>query len=127
MTEAEDIVDEVTDRTYRADAIRETLDGLNENTNEDVHGIDNFDETIESFVEQVVEQGTFIPDNSRVSAGLDLTMRERLSGRREQDMTAMLVIGMMLGTALERDVPSDTALENLWREGVFELPDEVDE
>ena len=79
-------------------------------------------DTIEELMEQVVEQGTFKP-NAKVTANLSLTMRERVTGNREQDMTAMLLMGLMLGSALERDVPMDSDKEEQWRNGDFSLPE----
>ena len=79
-------------------------------------------DTIEELMEQVVEQGTFKPD-VKVTANLNLTMRERVTGNREQDMTAMLLMGLMLGSALERDVPMDSDKEEQWRNGDFSLPE----
>lgn len=82
----------------------------------------NTQQTIEQLMEEVVEGGTFTPD-VEVTAELNLTLGERVSGNREQDMSAMLMIGMMLGAALERDVPMDSEAEELWREGEFTLPE----
>ena len=100
--------------------VRELLDRFEEQ-NWDSH-IDNSYGAVESFAEDVVEEGTFIPD-AKVTADLNLTLSQRLSGSREQDVTPFIVIGLMLGTALERDVPMDSDEETLWEEGEFELPE----
>jgi len=100
--------------------VREILDRFEEQ-NWNRHTPNAYD-TIEELMEQVVEQGTFKP-NARVTANLNLTMRERITGNREQDMTAMLLMGLMLGSALERDVPMDSDEEEQWRAGEFSLPE----
>ena len=100
--------------------VREILDRFEEQ-NWNRHTPQAYD-TIEELMEQVVEQGTFKP-NARVTANLSLTMRERVTGNREQDMTAMLLMGLMLGSALERDVPMDSDKEEQWRNGDFSLPE----
>lgn len=110
---------ETTDRTFSADEVREILDRLEE---EGFTHTENVPETVEGFAKEVVESGTFTPD-CRVTAAVSLTPRERLTGRGEQDVTAMLILGMMLGSALERDVPMDSTLEDAWLDGAFELPD----
>ena len=100
--------------------VREMLDRFEEQ-NWNRHTPKAYD-TIEELMEQVVEQGTFKPD-VKVTANLNLTMRERVTGNREQDMTAMLLMGLMLGSALERDVPMDSDKEEQWRNGDFSLPE----
>ena len=100
--------------------VREMLDRF-EKQNWNRHTPKAYD-TIEELMEQVVEQGTFKP-NAKVTANLSLTMRERVTGNREQDMTAMLLMGLMLGSALERDVPMDSDKEEQWRNGDFSLPE----
>jgi len=79
-------------------------------------------ESIEKVTEQVVEQGKFTP-NVTLDAELQLTLKERITGRRTQDMTAIFLMGLMLGSALERDIPVDTENERLWREREYELPE----
>lgn len=103
-----------------ATEVREMLDRFEEQ-NWDRHTGDAY-ETIERFMEEVVEEGELIPEVD-IHADLDLTLRERLTGDRRQDMTAMILMGMMLGTALERDVPMDSQGEEEWRDGEFVLPD----
>jgi hypothetical protein len=78
--------------------------------------IEQFDDVIEQYITEVVEQGTFTP-GVRVTADLNLTLRDRITGNRSQDMTAMLAIGMMFGAALERDIPMDSEMEAQWRDG----------
>jgi len=78
--------------------------------------------SIEQIMEHVVEEGTFTPDVT-LDAELSLTLRERITDTRQQDMTAMFLAGLMLGAALERDVPMDEDEEDAWREGKFELPE----
>lgn len=100
--------------------VRKTLDRFEEQNWNRHTG--NAYETTEEFMQRVVEEGTFTPDVS-VDATLNLTMRERITGTRQQDMSAMIMMGMLLGAALERDVPMDSKEEELWRQGEFSLPD----
>lgn len=107
-----------TERTFKADEVRETLDRLQDM---EITHTENVPESIEGFARGVVESGTYTPD-CNVTADVSLTPRERLTGEREQDVTAILILGMMLGSALERDVPAGSALEDAWKDGAFELP-----
>lgn len=83
--------------------------------------IDSYTDSVEGAIEQVVEQGTFTPDCS-ITAGLNLTLTERITGQREQDVTAVFLTGLMLGAALERDIPKDSEIEQEWRDGEVVLP-----
>lgn len=104
----------------KAEEVRQVLDAMPE-----IDHTGNVPESIEGFATEVVERGTFWPD-CRITADLSLTPRERLTGKRKQDVTAMLCIGLVLGAALERDVPMDTDAEDAWRDGEFVLPEASD-
>lgn len=106
------------DSTFKADEVREMLDRIQAENYTHTYDVAT---TIEGFTKEVVETGTFTP-NCSVTADVSLPLKERLLGHREQDVTAMLIIGLMIGTALERDVPKDTALEDAWEDGAFKLP-----
>jgi hypothetical protein len=99
------------DRTFEATEVREIVDRLKERK----HNTGKIHETMEGFAREVVEQGTLTPDCS-VTLDVSLPLRERISGKRKQDVTAMLT--------LERDVPRDSDREEAWRDGQFELPEE---
>lgn len=111
--------------TIEATEVRETLDKLGEADMGDVEGMGD---VIEMFTREVVENGTFLPGNE-IKADLNLSLRERLTGHREQNIEAILSIGMVLGAALERDVPEGSEKETDWRKERFELPreDEIDD
>lgn len=108
--------------TFKAQEVREILDRIEQ---QEMAHTDNVSETVEGFARAVVEDGTLTPD-AKITTELGLTWRERITGTRTQDVTAMVLIGMMLGTALERDVPMDSALEDAWRDGAFVLPEGSD-
>jgi pimeloyl-CoA synthetase len=110
------------ERIYKADEVAEIVSRLEKEEYSHTEGVPD---TIGGFAKEVVESGTFTP-HCKVTAELSLTPRERLSGTREQDMTAMVIAGMFIGSALERDVPMDSALEDAWRDGAFALPDTAD-
>jgi hypothetical protein len=80
-------------------------------------------ESLEALARAVVEEGEWMPEDTQLTAELGLTFQERISGTREQDMTAMVLAGMMLGSALERDVPTGSEAEDEWRAGNFTLPE----
>jgi hypothetical protein len=103
-----------------ATEVQELLDRLG-GKNFDKH-TEDFSHSISQFTDAVVEEGTFTPEH-HVYAELSLTARERLTGSRKQDVTAILITGMMLGAALERDIPQDSEAESDWRDGEFELPE----
>lgn len=106
------------DDLFRADEVQKILNRLKDETNH----TKNTPEAIKQFTTKVVEKGTFTP-YSKVNTKVPLTIRERFIGEAEQDVTPMLIIGMILGSALERDVPMNSSLEDAWRNGEFELPD----
>lgn len=106
------------DPKFTATEVQEVMDRLEER--EFTH-TDNVPESVNGFVRKVVENGTLTPD-CPVTAELSLTLRERITGTREQHVTAMLIMGMMIGSALERDVPKDSREEEEWRKGNFEIP-----
>lgn len=106
-------------RVVHASEVRKILDRFEEQ-DWNRHTANSY-ESVEQFAETVVGEGTFTPDVT-FTADLDLTLEERLTGRREQDMTAMLILGMMLGSALERDIPKDSEEEEAWRNGKVKLP-----
>lgn len=108
------------DPEYQATNVRDVLDLLAE---EGIGSeIDDFDENVEQFARRVVEDGTFTPDCS-LTAQTDLTILHRLTGTFEWDVSGMLQLGMLLGAALERDVPTDSEREAAWRDGRVDLPD----
>lgn len=76
---------------------------------------ENYFGTIEEYCRQMVEDGTMTP-KVYVTAEVSLSLTERLTGTRKQDMTAMLATGIMLGAALERDVPMGSDAEDEWRD-----------
>jgi len=108
---------------HTATEVAEQLEQIRENSAL-YNTIDGFDESFTAFTREVVEGGTFTPD-PRVNAELSLTYKQRLTGTRKQDMTAMVVLGMMIGAALERDVPKDSGEEKAWKAGNFELPEDA--
>ena len=61
---------------HEADDVREELDRLREQ-GYDAY-IENYSDSIEGMMREVVEQGTFTPD-ANVKAELNLTLRERLT------------------------------------------------
>ena len=111
--------DQDSTRVVRATEVRKILDRFEEQ-DWNRHTANSY-ETVEEFAEVVVEEGTFTPDVS-ITADLDLSLKERLTGRREQQLTSMVILGMMLGSALERDIPTDSEEEEIWRNGDARLP-----
>lgn len=111
------------DREYVAEEVRKELDRLR----------DSFDEAevsqdvnvINRYVRLVVENGTFMPEK-RLEHESDLSFRERLSGKSSFRADLWLDLGLMLGAALERDVPSeDEEAVAAWIAGEYTL--EADE
>lgn len=111
--------DQDSTRVVQATEVRKILDRFEEQ-DWNRHTANSY-ETVEEFAERVVEDGTVTPD-VKITADLDLTLKERLTGRREQKLTSMVILGLMLGTALERDIPMDSPEEIAWRNGDAELP-----
>lgn len=103
----------------QATEVRKLLDRMGEQNFERHTG--GVTETTEELMRRVVEDGEMYPD-AKMHADLSLTLRERLTGRRRQDVTAVFLMGLTLGCALERDIPMDSVLEDQWRDGQFELP-----
>lgn len=106
--------------THEADDVRRQLNRLREQGYDDI--IEDYSDTIEAFMERVVEDGTYKPEEN-ITAALNLTLRERITGNREQDVTAVFITGLIFGAALERDIPMDSDIEEAWKEGDVELPE----
>ena len=75
---------------------------------------------IESYMEDVVNGGSFISD-TKITTTHKLK-KEVLDGAVvEQEVTGVFGIGLMLGSALERDIPSDSDTESAWKNGELSL------
>lgn len=106
-----------------ADEARQMLDRMEDIFQKNGYG-DDFGE-LEAYVEMIVEEGSMWPDVNLTTTH-ELSLKERLRGEHEVPVDGWLSMGVMLGTALERDIPADSELEDLYRDGQFELP-EADE
>ena len=78
----------------------------------------------ETWVEEMLEQGTMTP-RCGLTARRSLSLKERETGTAEFSIDVWLSIGVILGTALERDAPVDSERETMFRDGELTLP-EVD-
>jgi hypothetical protein len=85
------------------------------------HGIDG-SSALREYVRQVVEDGSQFPEDD-LTVSRPLTVTERITGSQEVSVGRWVSMGIMLGAALERDVPMDSEREEQWRDGEFELPD----
>lgn len=103
-----------------ATEVREVLDRF-EAQNWNRHTAGAYD-SVERLMEEVVEDGTFTPD-VELSGELSLTARERVTGVRKQDFTGIFLTGLLLGAAMERDIPADTEAEARWRSNQYTLPE----
>lgn len=103
-----------------ADEVRELLDDFAKQDLDEYTS--DVTKSVEGLMAKVVQEGSFFPDGN-LKAELRLTLSERITGKREQDVTAPFLMGLMLGTALERDIPEGTELEEEWRNGNFVLPE----
>jgi len=88
--------------------------------------IDGFPYVIEQHMLNILESGTMTPD-SQVTFTRELDLRERINGEAEIKMTGILSMGIMLGTALERDIPGGSDLEEKFRQGEFTLPEKEED
>jgi hypothetical protein len=84
--------------------------------------IDGFPYVIEQHMLNILEGGTMTPD-SQITFTKELDLSERISGEAEIKMTGILSMGIMLGTALERDIPAGSELETKFRQREFTLPE----
>jgi len=120
------------DAMFRAEEVRRVLDMYH---NGELGALDNdadsFSEVIaevekheavEKFAKQVVETGKFPPEYEP-TADVDLTLRERLTGTHKHDIATNLIIGMLLGGALEQDIPTASYRDAVWVDGGFVLPE----
>lgn len=97
--------------------VNQTLTGMKDNS-VIFNTADGLSESIEEYMRLVIEEGEFFP-GPKLTTELDLTVKERLSGRRTQDVTAVFGMGLMLGAAMERDIPQGSEKEQLWKNGDF--------
>jgi len=100
--------------------VREVLEGLEEH-DFDQH-ITDYQATIEAFMQRVVEDGTFTPDAS-INATFNTTIGDLLNGEQQEDVTGLFITGLLLGAALERDIPAGSEVEVQWRDGKLTLPE----
>jgi len=105
---------------HEATEVRDQLDQIRENSQ--VLSQIGGNETLEEKMEQVVENGSMVTSGD-LEIEVSLTLRERLKGKRTQNVNAIFSLGIMLGTALERDVPIDSEKEDRWRDREFTLPE----
>jgi hypothetical protein len=77
---------------------------------------------LETFVEEIVEGGTMWP-GVKLTVTHSLSLRERLRGKHTVPVDGWFSMGVMIGTALERDVPIDSDVEELYRDGELSLPE----
>jgi hypothetical protein len=120
QTRLEEFDTDDTQQSLTATEVRAELDRMNgRNPDEPIPG---FSDSIEQAMKCVVEEGGVKP-YYKLTTDLDLTLRQRLTGHRTQNMTAVFVTGLLFGAALERDIPIDTDLETQWREKQFTLPE----
>lgn len=80
-------------------------------------------DAIEQVITEVVEDGSFVAD-SDLTLTPTLTARERLTGEVEMKIGPVFTAGLMLGAALEQDIPVDSDKEEAWRRGEFTFPDQ---
>lgn len=115
----------MTEDEIQAEEVREVLDRLYQLDSADIIG--NFEGSVEEFAELIIEQGEMFPDGDNLVAEIPLSPKERLLGKRKQPMKGAIGIGLLIGTALERDVPKDSEIEERWRDGEMTLPESSDE
>ena len=111
----------IEDQEYTADEVREELNRF-EQLNVERH-TECVTDTVEEMMRAIVESGNLYP-NEKMYADLDLTLRERISGNRKQDFTGVFLMGVVMGTALERDIPKGSEIEEEWRENGITFPEE---
>lgn len=111
----------MTEDELQAEEVREVLDRMYEMDSVDL--IDNFEGSVEEFARLIVEEGELFPDDENLVAGIPLSLKERIKGERRQPMKGAIGIGLLIGTALERDIPMDSDIEDMWRDGEMTLPE----
>ena len=89
---------------------------------------------IEAFIEAAVERGTFLPEDVDITMQKEETyclVNNRFMGKSgcitinaTMDVSPLFAIGMILGAALEEDVPTGSDAEERWRSGEFAFPEE---
>lgn len=109
----------MTDTTYTASETAAQLAQIRQQSDEYNH-IEGLDDSITAYVNRVVEEGTFTPD-ATLTADIEVTLWWVFNRTATEDVTALVALGMMLGSALERDIPQGTDREAAWRDGKFEL------
>lgn len=108
------------DEQLHANTVRQFLEKL------DAQVPDSTDlDQVESLMEDIVESGE-IASESELMTRHSLGMTDRISGEALVDTSEIFLIGLMLGTALERDAPAGSSEAYQWKDGNFTLPDEVE-
>lgn len=107
-----------------AEEVRRMLDRMGDIFAKNGYGED-FD-AVEEYVKYTVEDGTMWPE-ATLTTSHSLSWADRLRGKKEVPVDNWFSMGVMLGTALERDVPADSEMEDQYRDGEFILPEEVND
>ena len=112
--------DNPTSRRLQATELQGLLNQIDELADEQFS--DNHQDEIEAIVREIITNGEMTTDKT-TTITKDLSITERLGGTATIDVTSVLLLGMSLGTAFERDIPQDSDTETKWRRGKMELPD----
>lgn len=111
------------DETGERPKLEETRDQLNRIYRLDsVNEYPNLPMVIESYVQTIAVAGTMMP-SAKAYAGYSLSWKERILGKKEVDISPILSTGIMIGAALERDLPAESDEAEEWRENGAELED----
>lgn len=103
-----------------ATEVYETLQRLEESGAK--ANIGGFGESLEGYVKRILAEGSMTP-NAELTSEMRLPLKSRITGSHDVRVDTILSIGIVLGTALERDVPANSDVEELFRDGVVELPE----
>ena len=109
------------DKTDERPKLEETREQLNRIYKMDaINEYPNLPMVIESYAQAIAVSGTMMP-SAKAYAGYSLSWKERILGKKEIDISPILSTGIMIGAALERDLPGESEEAEQWRENGAEL------
>jgi hypothetical protein len=92
----------------------------------DEAGIGEQEEVYRNYVEAILDEGTLYP-NATLTSNIDLPLGSRIKGKHKQRIDPVISMGILIGIALERDIPSNSDIDEEFKEGNVVLPGGNDE
>ena len=109
-----------TNMNKEATQVRSFIDRLGKSDKEEWP--DDTIDVVEKYMKRVVEDGTFLPEDTDIYIEFSESDFNDSNGRMQKDISAIFTMGLLLGSSLESDIPEGSKEEKEWLKGNFKLP-----